>query len=115
MIDEDDFSRLKLYEIISTKGYLVGSEMKTDKLIRSLCEDSGGDLWEAYITAEHQGYSFKSFPEASFSNLYYYNIPRFSESDFETIICQLGGSKIPEAATMSGYSGSNCRPNSGLK
>ncbi|MRX38342.1 hypothetical protein GJU43_03580 [Flavobacterium sp. LC2016-23] len=100
MIDESDFSRLKLYTIISNKGYLVSSEIKIDKLIRSLCEDVGGDLWEAYITAEHDGYSFTSFSEASFSNLYYHNIPRFNESDFETIICQLGGSKIPERATM---------------
>jgi hypothetical protein len=100
MIDETDFSRLKLYEIISSKGYIVCSEIKIDKLIRSLCEDAGGDLWKAYITAEHDGYSFTSFSEASFSNPYYYNIPRFNESDFETIICQLGGSKIPETATM---------------
>lgn len=99
-INESDFSRLKLYEIISGKGYVVCSEIKIDKLIRSLCEDAGGDLWEAYITAEREGYSFISFPEASFSNPYYYNIPRFKESDFEAIICQLGGSKIPETATM---------------
>ena len=33
MIDESDFSGLKLYEIISTKGYLVCSEIKIDKLI----------------------------------------------------------------------------------
>lgn len=100
MIDESDFSRLKLYELISTKGYLVCSEIKIDKLIRSLCEDAGGDLWEAYITAERDGYSFSNFAESSFSNPYYYNIPRFNESDFETIICQLGGSKIPETVTM---------------
>ena len=100
MIDETDFSRLMLYEIISNKGYIVCSEIKIDKLIRSLCEDAGGDLWKAYITAEHDGYSFTSFSEASFSNPYYYNIPRFNESDFDTIIYQLGGSKIPETVTM---------------
>ena len=50
IIDESGFSLLKLYEIISSKGYLVSSEIKIDMLIRSLCEDAGGDLWEAYIT-----------------------------------------------------------------
>lgn len=100
MIDESDFSRLKLYEIISNKGYLVCSEIKIDKLIRSLCEDVGGDLWEAYMKAERDGYSFTNFSEINFSNPYYYNIPRFKESDFEDIICQLGGNKIPETVTM---------------
>ena len=70
MIDESDFSRLKLYEIISNIGYLVCSEIKIDKLIRSLCEDAGGDFWEAYITDERDGYSFSNFAESSFSNPY---------------------------------------------
>lgn len=100
MTDESDFSVAKLYDIISANGYVVCSEIKIDILIRYLCEDEGGDLWEAYIRAERDGYSFTNFGEPNFSNLYYYNIPRFTELDFENIIDQFGGSKIPETVTM---------------
>lgn len=68
--------------------------------MRSLCEDAGGDLWKTYVIAERDGHSFTNFGEPSFSNLYYYNIPRFTELDFKNLIGQFGGSTIPETKTM---------------
>lgn len=100
MMHESNFLLIKLYEIISSESYVICSEIKIDILIRSLCEDVGGDLWKAYLTAERDGHSFTNFAEPSFSNLYYYNIPRFTELDFENLIVQFGGSKIPETVTM---------------
>lgn len=100
MMWESNFSQKKLYELISGQNYVVCSEIKIDKLIRSLCEEGVGDLWEAYVSAERDGYFFTNFAEPCFSNLYYYNIPRFNELDFENLIGRFGGSKIPETATM---------------
>jgi len=100
MMHECSFSMEKFYELVSSRNYVVCSDVNIDVLNRTLCQDAGGDFWDAYLTAESDGCSFTNFAEPSFSNTYYYNIPRFREYDFQNIIAKFGGSKIPETNTM---------------
>ncbi|WP_123887305.1 hypothetical protein [Flavobacterium aquidurense] len=100
LMRECDFSKSYLYETISSRNFVVCSEIIIDLLIESRCEENGGDLWKAYLIANNEGYSFQSFEEPRFSKLYFYDIPRFSESDFENIIEHFGGSKIAETTSM---------------
>lgn len=96
---ESNFSKLWFYQKIASQNVVVCSEIKINYLIREYCEQDGGDVWEAYKVAEVEEYSFNDFSETSFSNIFHYGIPRYSESDFESLINQLGGRKVPETTT----------------
>ncbi len=91
------FSYTVAYDFTVKNGYPICSEAHIDMLIEALCEKEGGDLWDAYSQAKINGSYFIHFANKNVSGCNPFNVPRFSEKDFQNVITELGGNKIPES------------------
>jgi len=97
LLTESDFSVSRVYELSCANKFPVCSEIKIDRLLEERCLKAGDGFADFYLEAKKTGYAFKSFKDKSNNGLNYFNVPRFSEKDFENIICEFGGEKIPES------------------
>lgn len=96
LLDERLFSVPTVYELSVRYNYPVCSDLKIEQLIENRCVDSGGSFLECYNVAKKEGYSFTVFASYLNDASNPFKVHRFSESDFEIIIKELGGYKIPE-------------------
>jgi hypothetical protein len=97
LMRESDFSIGQVFDISLANKFPVCSELRIDRLIEERCVNAEDGFSDFYFEAKEKGHVFKSFRDRSNNGLDGYFVPRFSEQDFETIITELGGSKIAES------------------
>jgi hypothetical protein len=97
LMREQLFTYAFAYEISTKNGYPICSEANIDRLIEDMCEKEGGEFWQAYKHAQENGYFFIKFRDKNASGNNPFKVPRFSEKDFESILNEMGGNKIPES------------------
>jgi hypothetical protein len=97
LIKESDFSNTKAYEISRANKFPICSEIQVNQVIEERALDPVNNVADLYMEAKSKDHAFISFRDKSNAGLNGYHVPRFSEKDFENIIVQLGGEKIPES------------------
>ena len=95
LIKEIHFSVSTVYEISCQNQFPICSEIKVNVLDENKYYEAGGEFLKPYLEAKNNGYSFLSFPESLTMGMNPYKLPRFSEIDFENIVKESGGIKIP--------------------
>ncbi len=100
LIKEQLFSNKSIFDISSKAGFPIVSEVRIYLLNETLCRAEGGEFWDGYKFACENEYFFIKYIDKKVSEFSPYKVPRFSESDFENLICKLGGTKILEATTQ---------------
>lgn len=95
-IQEKSFNATNIYEIMRKRSHIVCGDMRIDQLIAANCLEGPPEIVKAYEAAVLSGHNLEVFPYAGRLNLTPFIVPRFGESDFESIIEKMGGRKIPE-------------------
>ncbi len=95
LLRENDFSTAEVYRIVDKKGIRICSDLQIDLLIEEFCREEGGAFWEAYQEAVTRSFFLEKFPETGGASRNMFRVPRFSEIDFEQVIVESGGYKVP--------------------
>ena len=79
--------------------YPICSDLDVQAITHDFCAEISGELLDSFYIARDTGCSFICFVDPLQSNRELFGTPRFAEIDFENIITDLGGRKIPEITT----------------
>lgn len=96
LIKKSLFSISKIYNISLINNYFACSDIQVNYLNASKLHDADSEYQKSYFNALEKGYTFLFFIDSSNRSMEFYRVPRFSETDFELMINDLGGSKIKE-------------------
>jgi hypothetical protein len=97
LIKQKLFSVSNVYNISLSNNYLMCSEIKVNYFNKSKINELESEYQKSYFDAADKGHAFLCSIDNSNQNLNFYKVPRFSETDFESIIVKLKGVKIPES------------------
>jgi hypothetical protein len=79
--------------------YPICSELEIEEITEGFCAEKSEELLDSFFIARDTGCSFICFVDPLQSNRGVFNSPRFAEVDFEHIITEMGGMKVPEIST----------------
>jgi hypothetical protein len=79
--------------------YPICSELEIEEITEDFCAEKSDELLDSFYIARDTGCSFICFVDPLQSNRGFFNLPRFAEVDFEHMITEMGGMKIPEIGT----------------
>lgn len=96
LIKKSLFSISQIYNISLLNNYFACSDIQINYLNVSKLHGADSEYQKPYFNALEKGYTSLFFKDSSNRNMDFYRIPRFSETDFELMINDLGGSKIKE-------------------
>jgi len=76
--------------------YPICSELDVQHITEDFCAETHDHLLDSYNIAKETGCSFICFVDPLQDKRDFFNAPRFNESDFENLISDMGGKKVPE-------------------
>jgi len=87
------------YERSVEFGYPVCSELDVREITEDFCAGKSEELLDSYYIARDTGCAFICFIDPLQRKRNFFDAPRFAEIDFEKLITEMGGRKIPEVTT----------------
>jgi hypothetical protein len=87
------------YERSGEFGYPICSELDVQEITEDFCAGTNDDLLDSFYIARDTGCAFICFVDPLQSKRNFFDAPRFAEIDFEKLIIEMGGRKIPEVTT----------------
>lgn len=98
LIQEQLFTVPYIYELSVEYEFPICSALTIDLLTTDFCREISEDLLDSYYIAQESGSAFLCFLDDAEGRKSPFGTPRFSETDFEALITDLGGTKIPETS-----------------
>lgn len=99
LVREEFCTTADCYSLSLEFEYPICSELEIEEITEDFCAEKSEELLDSFYIARDTGYSFICFVDPLQSNLGFFNSPRFAEADFEKMIKEMGGMKIPEIST----------------
>lgn len=87
------------YDLSVEFEYPICSKLEIEEITEDICAEKSDELLDSFYIARDTGYSFICLVDPLQSNHNFCNSPRFAEVDFEKMITEMGGIKIPEVST----------------
>jgi hypothetical protein len=99
LVQEELCTTAYCYERSIAFEYPICSEIDVESITEDFCAETSKHLLDSFYIARDNGCAFICFVDPLQSKRDLHNIPRFREIDFERLVTELGGRKIPETMT----------------
>jgi hypothetical protein len=99
LVREELCTTVYCYERSLEFEYPICSDLDVQHITEEFCAETNAELLNSFYIAKANGCSFICMVDPLQSKSGFHNTPRFAEIDFENLIREIGGSKIPEITT----------------